>query len=144
MSKQFLILLLSLVVNGLCLTNITLPHHHHGTFPHFTWNSGEEAHSQKNCCCEDENTGNTDENCRLNQTFEVVYETNKDCHCILCCASHHHPAFLQAVLLTYTYDLAALTKKEPLQQIPYIYFYRYAFVNPNLDLRAPPAITSIG
>jgi hypothetical protein len=138
MLKQSVSILLIFTVNILFLTHTVLPHHHHDKgVPHFTMES-QHSPVHNDCCCPEEK--GDEEACQLFQPIEVVYETDENCHCLLCCASHDHAAvLLQAVLLTFTYDFTAPERDELLRQSPYLNFYQSIFICRIFGLRAPPA-----
>jgi hypothetical protein len=128
MLKQPLFILLISSLSILFLIQVILPHHHHEGIPHFEWEETQYPDPEEN------NTL-----CQLDQLMRAVLKTEENCHCLICCTSHDHAdLLLQAVLLTFTYDITSSEKEEILP--PYLNNYHPAFASRSLSLRAPPVV----
>jgi hypothetical protein len=138
--KKWTFMLLLLVANTLLLAHNIVPHHHHNGLPHFCWpmsHHSEEDGECHDCCCHHENG----ETCLFDQIIDVISETKDDCSSVLCASSHHHhhpEMLLQAVLLTFTYDLSPVPEELSGGVPPYLINYYSHLANTALGLRAPP------
>ncbi|MDR1738976.1 MAG: hypothetical protein LBR66_09225 [Candidatus Symbiothrix sp.] len=138
MVQQMLSIVMMLSVNMLILTHAVIPHHHHHGIPHFVLceNHAEDA---TDCCCHsDLPTGNN--HCQLEQPLDFFLAQHDDHHhCVICCLHHTHSPLLQAVLLSFSYDLTALKTQEPLRFPPYLISYTGNLPSDACGLRAPPS-----
>jgi hypothetical protein len=131
------------MANMLLLAHNIVPHHHHNGLPHFAW-SVPHHHSAEDCechgsCCHHENG----ETCLFDQVIDVISETKDDCSCLLSASSHHHhhpEMLLQAILLTFTYDLSPASEESSGKTPPYLISYHFDYAGSGLGLRAPPMV----
>lgn len=146
MFKQFLSILLIFTVNILFLSYAVIPHHHHSDngMPHFTLLNTEHADHQvpsgnNNCCCTHDSSPKEEGNCQLDQSIDVICDTEKDYHTLICCYNSNHSDLLfQAVLLYYSFNIFPPEESCQNKIPPYLISYLSVDVNQIHGLRAPP------
>ena len=151
MLKQFATRFIVLCVSVLMLTLAVVPHHHHHGLPCFSienefdhnlpcnhHNDCDNApqaycgHHQHESNPEDENT------CILDRLEFIAAFDQKTTHiCPVCLHSHHH-YLLQAILITFDYNVSVPEEITDFRQAPYSINYHSVFANQSLGLRAPP------
>lgn len=141
MFRRLLSILLIFTVNILFLGHAVIPHHHHDGIPHFIL--FEKDHTgfagDSDCCCSHNIPKECEDSCQLEKDIDVILETEKDYHSLVCCDSHDHSDLLfQAVLLYYSFDLAGFESDDPYRIPPYLISYSSVHVNQIHGLRAPP------
>jgi hypothetical protein len=140
MLRKWTATILIFTANILLLAHNIVPHHHHNGLPHFEWFSFHQHdanHECDGCCCHHDDDGGT---CLFEQNIDAVYETEDDHSHAMCTTHHNHDSgiFLQAVLLTFTYDFSLDSEKIPLPEPPYLINYGLDYAGSGLGLRAPP------
>lgn len=151
MAKKISIIFTSLCISILILAHVIVPHHHHEGMPCFAienisgHNSSSDSHqdcsNHQSCCGHHHgNEANNEETCILDQLDLSVVSIQKSTNACAVCL-HLHDNLLQAILLTYSFNLSLSDdrKRLDIKQPPYLINYHSVLVNQNIGLRAPPA-----
>lgn len=141
MFKQFVSILLIFTVNILFLGHAVIPHHHHEGIPHFVFSISEHHHDtdDSDCCCAHSHSSHEkDDTCQLEKDIDVITESEKDYHSLICCDSNNHPDLYQAILLSFSFNQYLLDEDDKVTNLPYLINYSSVDASQIHGLRAPP------
>ena len=148
MIKRLSIAFLSFIISTGVLVHVSIPHHHHGGMPCFTWDT------EQTCCSHQHEDANhhdcashqhsnhqhsgEDNCCMFEQVLLLNSQDDKNEHQCDVCMHNHSSHLIQAVLLSFNYEYFIPDGERIDSPPPYLITYHSIDASRISGLRAPP------